>query len=162
MPIRVGDHPQLLAVVLAYKQLGNGLLRELNGAARTVMNPVWRDTLRAKARTRQDLDVLVKGSRIATGNPPAFVAGSSTRPLSGGMVPNTDAPALEFGATDRNRRTTYSRQGATVTRRTRRQLPARNDRGRVVMAAVRDVAPRLTSLWVQMFVRKVYDASEGK
>jgi hypothetical protein len=59
---------------------------------------------------------------------------------------------------NRDKRTTYQRQGHKVTRHTRRQVPARVKSGRVVMPAVADTIPKAVSMWVQQFVRLVYEA----
>lgn len=153
------DDSAILATVLGFKLLAPEWRRQLNASARTVLAPEFKRAVDSHARTRTDQRVLVQGSRVTGGNPPVLVAASSRRRLSGGLVPDQDGAAQEFGTLDRNRRTTYTRKGRKVTRRTRRQLPARVRSGRVVMPAVADVVPRITSLWVQQFVRLVYKAA---
>jgi hypothetical protein len=153
------DDRALRACVLGFKELDATYRRELNKATRTVLGPEFVRAVAAHGRTNLDTRVLVAGAKVAGGNPPVLVAGSSRRRMRGGMVPDRDAAAVEFGTLDRNHRTTYQRQGAKVTRRTRRQLPARVKSGRVVMPAVADVVPKVTSMWVQQFVRLVYEAA---
>lgn len=148
------------AVKLARRDIANDIAR----ATRATMNPVWRDAVSSRARRPVDAAVLGKGARIASGNPPAMVAATSTRKLSGGLVPGSDFPGWEFGA-DRNRVTTYSRRsrgGGThqVTRHTSRQMPARTPKGRVVYPAVKAMGPRLAALWVSIVVRKFAEAFE--
>lgn len=125
------------------------------------MGPVWTSLVDRYAAGSLDRRVLTAGARIAAGNPPVATAATSRRRLSGGLMPAEAWPAFEFGA-DRNKRTTYRRKGATVTRRTRRQLPSRNPRGRVVFKAFREIAPRNVSLWVQIIVKTYNDAAKGK
>jgi hypothetical protein len=155
----VADDRALQAVVLGFRQLEPAYKRDLNRATRTVLGPEFTRALTAHARTSLDTRVLVTGARVQGGNPPVLVAGSSRRRLSGGLVPDLDWAAQEFGTLDRNKRTTYRRRGAKVTRRTRRQVPARVKSGRVVMPAVADTIPRAVSMWVQQFVRLVYEAA---
>jgi hypothetical protein len=164
--IAVGDVREAQAAVLAFKAADRDLRKRINTATRETMNPVWRSLVDEHASSPIDKRVLAKGARVAAGNPPTAIAASSRRPLSGGFIPADDWPGREFGA-NRNATTTYTRRspaGTThqVTRHTRRQLPARNPSGRVVYAAVRKIAPRLASLWVQLIVRTYYDAADGK
>lgn len=166
--LRVGDHRELQAVVLAMKAMDRGLAKEIRRATVSTMNPVWRGEVQAHARTGMDDRVIAKGARIKGGNPPEAIAASSRRALSGGLVPVEGWPAFEFGTTNRLRRTTYRRRNRksggthTVTRRASRQLPARNAKGRVGYAAFAEVGPRMVALWVQLVVKKVHDALEGR
>lgn len=164
--LRVGDHRAAQAAVLAFKSANRGLRTRINKATRETMNPVWRGLVAEHARTATDRAVVVKGARIAAGNPPVAVAATSRRPLRGGLVPIEQWPAVELGAA-RNVRTTYRRRSKnggthTVTRRTRRQLPDRTSSGRVALRAAADIGPRLASLWVQIIVRVYRDAAEGQ
>lgn len=154
------------AAVLAFKAADRDLRRRINTATRASLNPVWRRAVAANARTATDRAVIVKGARIAAGNPPVAIAASSTRPLRGGLIPAAQWPAVELGAA-RNQRTTYTRRSPkgrthTVTRRTRRQLPARDPSGRVALAAFAELGPELVTLWLRVIVRSYYDAAEGK
>lgn len=155
------DDRALRAAVLGFRELDGVYRRELNRSTRTVLGPEFTRAVAAHGRTRTDERVLVAGSKVQGGNPPVLVAASSRRKLRGGLVPDFDGAAVEFGTLDREKRTTYTRQGAKVTRHTRRQLPARVKSGRVVMPAVADTVPKITSMWVQLFVRLVYDAAGG-
>lgn len=150
------------AAALALKLLPREVRNETNRITRSEMNPVWRKIVGEKAQTEMDRLVLVKGSRVAPGNPTVLIAASSKRPLSDGLVPDDRdiAAAFEFGPPDRNEKETYTRKGSPVTRRTKRQLPWRNDKGRVVYAAFAEIGPRLASMWVQTIVRKIMEAHE--
>ena len=155
----VTDDRALRATVLGFRELDADYRRELNKTTRTVLGPEFTRAVAKHARTTLDTRVLVTGAKVQGGNPPVLVAGSSRRKMRGGMVPDTDWPVVEFGTLDRNKVTAYTRRGAQVRRHTRRQLPARVKSGRVVMPAVADVVPKLTSMWVQQFVRLVYEAA---
>lgn len=165
--IDVGSAPaQLRAAVLAMKAADRDLKSTINKATRTVMSPVWRDAVAAGANRRRDQKVLATGARIKAGNPPAAVAATSRRRLRGGLVPGERWPVFEFGA-NRDKVTTYTRTSPNgtshqVTRRTARQLPPRRRTGHVIYPAVKAVAPRVASLWVQIIVREYYDAAERK
>lgn len=158
----VGQAPDALrALSAALAGAGPELRRQINTRTRQEMNPVWRSEVASRARTPLDRATVGSGVRVRAGNPPALLAAQSRRPTSGGLVPAADWPGVEFGATDRNRRTTYTRRvpggGTTsVTRRTRRQMPARVRTGRIAYPAVKATAPRMASLWAATAVKTVY------
>jgi hypothetical protein len=157
--------PLLRGVVLALKVVEKPIRAEISKETRGTMNPVWRDAVARRAGTRMDAAVFGKGARIAAGNPARAMAATSRRALTGGFNPDRDGRALEFGA-DRNAVTTYTRKSKTgthqVTRHTRRGLPARNRKGRVVYPAFSEVAPRMVSMWVQIVVRNIHEALEER
>lgn len=165
--LRVGDHRELQAVVLAMKAMDRGLARDLRRDTVRVMNPVWKSLVELNAASRMDSLVVAKGARIKSGNPPTAIAASSSRALSGGLVPVQSWPPFEFGSNG-NRTTTYTRRnrkaGGThrVTRNTTRQLPRRAPKGRVAHPAFAEIGPRLASLMVQTVVRRVHEAAEGR
>lgn len=146
--------------------MDRGLRSDINKATVSTMNPVWKSRVDALTRNRMDARVLSAGTRIAGGNPPRALAGTSARKLSGGGRPAELAGAVEFGTKNRNAwsqpYSTHSRTGTRYTvkrRRTKRQLPSRRPAGHVVWPAFLEVAPRMVSLWVQLVVRKVNDAA---
>lgn len=157
--------PLLRGVVLALKAVDKPVRSEISKETRGTMNPVWRDAVARRAGTRMDAAVFGKGARIAAGNPARAVAASSRRALSGGFTPDRDGRALEFGV-DRGKESTYTRKSKggthTVTRHTRRGLPARQRKGRVVYPAFAEVGPRMVSMWVQIVVRNIYEATEKR
>lgn len=155
---------QIRAVVLAVRLANRDLRNDINRTTREVLNPIWRSAIDKYAVTPLDRAVIAKGARIAPGNPPAAVAGTSRRALKGGFVPADEWTAVEFGA-NREKVTTYDRRspsGTThsVTRHTARQLPARRKSGRIAYRAFADVAPRAVAEWVQLVIRKYTEAAE--
>jgi hypothetical protein len=162
--VSVGDDRSLQAAVLAFKLADRGLKKRINDATRTQLNAPWKSGIAQRASTRLEQRVLVPGARVAAGNPPAFVAATSKRRLRGGLSPDVDGAAVEFGAADTV--TTYQRakpSGGTskVTRHTRRQLPRPRKNG-PVMATLSEFGGRAASLWVQLIVKTYIDAAEGK
>lgn len=164
--LRVGDHRALQAAVLGFKLLGKSLKSDIRKATVSTLGPEWKQELSARS-SGMDALILAKGGRIKGGNPPVAIAASSQKALSGGLIPRDSWPAFEFGANGA-RRTTYSRRNRSgsgthrVTRNTTAQLPSRQSKGRVVFPAVAELAPRLASLFVQIVVRRVHEAAEGK
>ncbi|MDF9877463.1 hypothetical protein [Cellulosimicrobium cellulans] len=163
--LHVGDHKELQAVVLAMKAADRDLKRDINQATRTTMNPVWKSLVQTNAARSLDGRVIVPGTRIAGGNPPAAVAASSRRKLRGGLVPAEWWFAVEFGG-NHNKVETYSRRSPKgnrhrVTRHTARQLPRRDPNGRVAYPAFAEFGPRMASLWAQIVVKKYLDAAEA-
>lgn len=165
--VSVGDAPAALrAAVLAMKRADSGVRRDVAARMRETMNPAWRQAVESRARTNMDARILGKGARIGGGNPPQLVAASSTRKLSGGIAPNTDWQAYEFGANREKTATytTHSRKGKAykVTRHTARQLPPRTARGRVLYPAAAEILPRVAAYFVQSVVRAFMDAADGR
>lgn len=154
------------AVVLAMRLMGKDLRKDINTATRVTLNPTWKSLVEIHAQRHSDTKILVPGTRIAAGNPPAAVASSGNKKLSGGGTPNSLGRAFEFGAVDRDVQRSYTRRnkrsGGTheVRRHTQRQLPRATRQGRVVYPAFADFAPRMVSLWVQIVVRKSHEAFE--
>ena len=164
--LSVHDDDALKAVVLAMKAADRDLKRDINKATRDTMNPVWRALTAQHVTRRLDQAVLVKGARIAAGNPPRAVAATSSRKLGGhGQVPTAWWQAVEFGV-GADHRTTYdrrSRKGGrhSVTRNVTANLPQRNRNGRVLYPAFAEIAPRVAALWAQIVVKKYAEASEA-
>lgn len=155
------------AVVLALKLVERDVRNDINRTTRSIVGPEWISAVKDKTGPMPSIDqkVLGKGTRIIPGNPLQLVASTSTRPLSGGLVPTEASRGFEFGTDKRDKFSTYDRRSAnggthSVTRRTTRHLPNRVRRGRAIFPAVAEVMPRLTSLWVQIIVRKIYEAHE--
>lgn len=161
----VGQAPAAIrAAVLALKAADRDLRNQIARATREVMSPVWQRTIAEHSTWRMDDLVLGKGARIKAGNPPAAIAATSRRKLSGGLQPSTQWQAIEFGLPANHKRTynRRSKNGGThkVTRHTGRQLPTKTPKGRVVYPAVKAIAPRMASLWVQLIVRTYHEAAE--
>ncbi len=160
--IRVGDHRELQAAVLALRVMDRSLRNDIARSTKAVFDPIWQGQVEAFATTKLDKMVIAKGARVKAGNPPTAIAASSEARMRGGLIPAEDWAPFEFGTNDRNKVTTYqSHRGSTsfkVTRHTARQLPGRNRRGRVAYRAFEEVAPRIVSLWVQMIVKKTYES----
>jgi hypothetical protein len=152
---------------LAMKAVGRETKNDINRTTRGLLNEIWRAAVSARASSKMDALVLAKGARAVPGNPAKVVAASARRPLRGGtLVPDTGARAWEFGTTQPEHESTYSRKtrsgAAEVTRHTKRQLPDATNRGRVIYPAWADTAPRMIELWVQTIVYKASQALENK
>lgn len=157
--------------VLAMKAVGREVKNDINRTTRKELNDIWREAITARAQaagSKMDALVLAKGARAVPGNPAKVVAASSRRALPGGsLVPDVGARAWEFGTTQPEHETDYTRKTpggkpAQVRRHTKRQLPAATNRGRVVYPAWADTAPRMIALWVQTIVYKASQALENK
>lgn len=156
---------ELRAAALAMKAMPRELRSDINKFTRQTMAGPWKELVAAKQITTQDKRIYA-GARIKAGNPPTATAATSKRKLSGGLVPAERWKGFEFGTDDREQTQTYTRKNRRnagthrVTRRTYRQLPARTPSGRVVYPAFAEIAPRMVSGWVQIIVRKTYEALE--
>lgn len=157
----------LTAAALALKLVPREVRNDINRTTRSILSPEWIKAVAKRTDAMPEIDqrVLGKGTRVRPGNPTTLLASTSTKPLSGGLVPNEFSRGFEFGTDKREKESTYTRtspRGNThqVTRRTTRHLPNRVRAGRAVFPAVAEIMPRLTSLWVQIVVRKIHEAHE--
>lgn len=170
MRLSVDGVPQLRAAVLALKAADRDLRRDIYDLMRRTMNPVWRDAVESRTRTRLARLTIGKGVRIKAGNPPVLMAATSRRRVSkngGGLIPDVHWPGLEYGVnsdeySEYSRRNRRSGGTHTVRRRTTRHLPDRTRRGHILGPAVAEVAPRLASLAVQAIVRTYMDILDKK
>lgn len=159
----------LRAAAIGLRLVDRAVRNDINKNRRAVLNPEWKKAVEAEAVTTMDKLVLVKGARVAPGNPATAMAATSKRPLSGGLVPDdrATAAAFEFGSPERQSLETYQRRSPRgrahrVTRHTKRQLPMIQRKGRVVYAAWKKIAPRIIALDAQTIARRIYEAYEGK
>lgn len=152
---------ELRVAALALRAAPKDIRREISAGTRNEGNVIWREEIGKAATTTMDRLVIAKGARIKAGNPAQAIAASSRRPLSDGLIPDSeDGRAFEFGTHKPDQTTTYTRKGRKVTRHTHRQLPrpARQASGRVAYTAWAKTGPRLVSLWTQTIFRVVYEA----
>ena len=190
--LRVGDHEELQAAVLAMKAADRDLKRRINQATREKMNPVWQDIVKGNLFGDSVMagKVLGAGVRIAAGNPPRAMAAQSGKNIgskpnrrgpsrTGRVIPREHYAMWEFGA-NRMAYSRYERNNPirpvrtpgrksrrtggthTVERRVMMHAPRRTPEGRVVYPAFAEIAPRMVSLWVQIIVKSYADAAEGK
>lgn len=158
---------ELLATIYAIRSLDKTIAKMNRQETKRIAAPEWKRALAERADTRLEHRVLVDTSVVSVSNQNVRVQSASKgRPLTGGLAPKADYPAIEFGA-DRSRKTTYQRRGPSgrphkVTRHTARGMKPRNGSGYVFFPAAREMIPRLASLWVQTTVRTIANALEGK
>lgn len=164
---------ELQAVALGYKLVSKEIRKDINATVREVLNPVWREEIAervSQSGSRIDGLIFAKGARVAAGNPARVMAATSRRPLRkgpGGLRPDIEGRAFEFGSSDRQKKSTYTSRSSKgtaykVTRRAATGLPAKRNAGRIVYPAFAATMPRMVSLWVSLIARKFYDAFEGK
>lgn len=149
------------------RRVDRGIRAEVSARLRSTLNPEWQRLLPQHLTGLPQEAMLVKGARIAAGNPPQIVAANSRRKVGRDLIPSEAWPAWEYGAGGHDKRTYRRRnRGGTgtheVTRDTRAGLPSYRKGGRVIGPAVKAFLPRATSFWVQSVVRAFMDAAEGK
>lgn len=157
---------------LAMKAVSREVRNDIKRTMRKELNDIWQEEILdrvSRTGSRMDSLVLAKGARTVPGNPAKLVAASSKRPLKGGggLIPDVEGRAYEFGTPTPERESTYDRKTtkggqAAVTRHASRQLPKATKQGRVVYPAWAETAPRIISVWVQTIVYKASQALENK
>lgn len=152
---------ELRAAVLAMKRADKAIRSDISARMRGAMSPEWKRIVGARAATKLERRLLLPGTRIAAGNPPALVAASGTRRFGNGLTPNRHAPGVEFGAHD-GESEVVNRRGTRYERHTMRHLPARRRAGRVVYPAAAELLPRIAAYWTQSIIRAFLDAADGK
>lgn len=162
LSVKVGDAPAALrASVFALKAADKEIRSDISKRMRGTMNPVWRDQVTAGVHGGMAARMLLPGTRIAAGNPPALIAASGNRKTGRGLTPNKSAAGFEFGANDSTRQVRSGRgPNRTYSRHVMRHLPGRNPKGHVVYPAAARVLPRVAAFWAQSVVRAFLDAAE--
>lgn len=142
------------------------LRAKMTDAGRGIIVPAWNDEMRRRGRAMQKR-IIIPGS-YATAGFGGFtaVAGVSGERLSGGGVASELARPYEFGTSNATP-TTYTRTSPrgrrhTVTRVATNQLPRRASKGWVAYPAGSALIKRAVNLWVELAVKVLADAQEGK
>jgi hypothetical protein len=169
MPVRV-NAPGLYAARAAFRGLPRDLKNTIRRSQRAEIGPIWKEEMARSVGggTGTQQRVFKTGTTVKAGLPAYLVAGSGSRPLSGGGIPRDMARAVELGSGRRGKYTRYDRKarGATkatkVVRRTSAQLPTHNRSGYVVFPAVAQAVPRIIGTWVKGLTDRIYDAVDGR
>lgn len=162
---------ELRTAVLATKQFGKDLRREVNAWTRQEFDAVWkREVASAVFGAGAPMHVMNQGVRMKAGNPPQFQAGGIKRQVSGkrsggGLRPYLHWPGFEYGANPHE--TVYTRKSKlgkvhTVKRDASRHLPKRTKNGRAYGPAAAAFIPRVISGWSQYVIRAFMEALEGR
>lgn len=161
MRIDVRESREFMAVILALRSVDKTISKKVRQYTRQIAAPEWKAALERRASSQAERQVIVNTATVAVSNQNVRVRSASKgRPMSGGLNPKADYPAVEFGA-DREKVTTYRRQGHQVRRHTARQLKPRNRKGYVFMPAAREMIPRIGSLFAQVTVKTIAQALKG-
>lgn len=147
---------ELQATILALRQTDREIRLGINKNARSRIRPLWRGELSARARTPLERRVILAGARAtASDRGVQLIAASSGRPLSGGLIPSDDWPAVEFGAdVHRIQVRQRSRAGRAYVRplTINRQFYARQKDGMIAFDAASETGTQLVALWVHTVV----------
>lgn len=169
--IDLKDSPQQLQVaVLAMKQFGREIRKEVNAWSRETFAPVWKQEVAAATDIAgAPFPLMTQGVRMKTGNPPRFLAGGTKRRVTsknsgGGLHPIRHWPGFEYGAAPQP--SVYNRRSSKgnvhkVRRVATNHLPPRRKSGRVYGQATRAVMPRVISGWSQYIIRAFMEALEA-
>lgn len=157
---------ELLATIYAIRSLDKTIQKMIRQETKRIAAPEWSEALGRRANTALERQVIVNTAVVSVSNQNVRAQSANKgRPLSGGLNPKTDYPAVEWGADDDTQ--VYerrSKKGGThkVTRRTAAQLKRRSATGYVWGPTVKEMIPRLARLWVQTTVRTIANAINGK
>lgn len=157
--IDVRKSPELQAAILGMRRAATDLRRDIYAESRSQLGGAWLPALQARAETKLEQRLILKGARVKVGTDGFNVmAAQSTKALRNGLVPAADWPGGEFGA--RTRMATYQRRSPlgrmhSVTRRVNRQFRARVKNGRIAFDAASEIGTKLVAVWVTVIVTKV-------
>lgn len=167
--IDVRTSRELQAAILAIRAAPAEVRKRVRQVSKARLEPDFMKRVSERASEsnvpRLSSAVIARSARISMSDQNVRMrAGSSTRALSGGLVPANYAKAVEFGS---NRSTTskYKRRSPkgtthTVTRNTTNQMPRRRQRGWAFYPTVQQMTPRYAALWVQTAIRTTAEALE--
>lgn len=151
-----------------FRSLSKELKNDIRAAQRREALPIWRGEIdKRKGASLIASRVYKSGTSVRTGANLALVAKGSTKKIGKRNIrQNSLLAAAEFGSASSNYTKYYrvSPNGKkhTVTRRTRRGLPAQRRKGYVAVPAATASASRIAQLTIQTTLRKIHDAAEGK
>ncbi len=160
--------PELRAAIIALQRAQREIRLDINKTARKALKPEWLEALRGHVETRLEARALLPGARVAVGTRQITAhAGTSRKPLSGGLVPNEHSHVIEWGANNRTRTITNVSPRGTRYQQTRvqgRQFRPRTKRGYVASPAARLIITRAVGLWVNTIVdqfREHWEVTRG-
>lgn len=145
---------EIQAAIFAVRAASKRLRKDLHAAVRKEVGGMWLPELQARATSRQDQQVIVRGARVeARTDGFKLLAAKSRRALSGGFYPDLEWYAVELGA--RVRREQVTRQtkhgSVTYTSTLNRGLPNRTH-GRVAFPAASKIGRKAVAVWVLTIV----------
>lgn len=162
MRIDVRGSAELRDIALAIQQSDRDVRRVIRQYAKSEMTAPWLTAINKRASTIPERRVISSTATVSVSDQNVRITSAAKgRRLSGGLNPKTEYGAIEFGG-DRGKKSTYTRKGHRVTRRTQMQLRPRNRKGYVFYPAAKEMIPRLASLWVQSVVKLYGDLFDGK
>lgn len=169
--IDVRTSRELQAAILAIRAAPAEVRKRVRQVSKSRLEPDFQRRVTERASEsnvpRLSSAVLARSARIQMSDQNVRMrAGTSTRALSGGLVPANYSKAIEFGS-NRNTTTKYRRRSVkgkthTVTRNTTNQMPRRRQRGWAFYPTANEMTPRYAALWVQTAIRTTAEALEGR
>ena len=156
LKINAASSREVQATILAIRAADKDLRREMHANVRSEVGGLWLPELGARARTRQDQAVIVRGARVESRTDGLRLrAATSGRFMRGWMVPADQWYAVEFGARRRRGQVTrHTRKSGAVTYSAtfNRGLPGRVKDGRIAFDAASEIITRAVGVWVRTIV----------
>jgi len=152
------DSP-LQTLARAMRDVEPEVKRQIGKATKADASPIWLESMRGHANTRQEVRLAGSGQVGVTAQN-VFLRAGGPGALSSGTPIATVAKPIEFGANPNRVIQTHSRKGTPYKRRmgTMYRLPRRG--GYVAYPAASDSIPRFASLWVQTARRTIFEQLE--
>lgn len=156
LKINAAASREIQATILAIRAADKDLRREMHAGVRSEVGGLWLPALGARAASRQDRAVIMRGARVESRQDGMRLrAAGSGRFMRGGMVPNLEWYTVEFGA--RNHRGQVSRRTrksgtVTYTAILSRGVPNRVRDGRIAFDAASEIVTRAVGVWVRTIV----------
>ena len=165
--VKVAGVEALDAAALLMKNADAELATAVRKHTQAIGDPDWQEAVRGRTTTALEVRTLADTAKLLVAKSGVTLRSAATkRPLSGGLVPSQNWPAVEFGNWPEHTKTytTRSRKGRSyeATRHTARQLKPKTKSGHVVYPAAAAMIPRIAALWAQTVVRTVHEMIEGK
>jgi hypothetical protein len=142
------------------------LRARIQEAEQQVIQQAWQEELAKPAGSTVQRAVILSGNQLAaiSGSSVVVSTGSGGAPLTGGLIPATQARAFEFGALDPQGHIGHVRASARAQayqRHTQRQMPTRSQTGWVAFPAAKRLGKRLAELLQATIVKFTHDALDG-
>lgn len=165
MQIDVRKSPEMMATILAIRSLDKTLQKQIRDHSKEIATPELKKELSERANTRVEHRVIVDTATVSVSNQNMRMQSAAKgRKLSGGLNPKTDYAAIEFGRERKAIKYDRKNRKSGGTHRVTRvptQIKYPRQGGYVFYPAMKDLIPRVASLYVQTTVKTIAQALEG-
>jgi hypothetical protein len=150
----------LQRVATVAMNLDREVASRLRRHTRMEAEPILRDEMTGRISSRLQARALLDTARVSVSDTNVMLKTATVGKMSSGVKASVVAPMAEFGVTPTKQIRQRSRKGKQYTRRIGAVAGPPRRKGYVFFPAVREVIPRIASLWMQTAYRTLAETFE--